>query len=517
MSPNRRIVLNFIATYGRSLYLLVVGLLCGRWKLQILGEVDFGLYGLVGGLTILISFFNNLMADAVSRFYAYAVGQSKVEEDGVEICRKWFNTAVLIHTTLPVVFLAVGYPAGVWTIKFYLTIPSDRIHDCIWVWRFVCASCFLGMISVPFSAMYKAKQYIAELTIYSFVTATLNIAALYYMLKHPGSWLVGISFWMCLLSILPQLIIAVRAYAIFPECQFNRRYLLVGEKLRSLFIYAGYRLIGAVSSLTRVQLMVILVNKMLGPARNASMTTANILNNNAMTFGASLEGALAPAITNALGSRDLGRVKNLVVASCRFSAGMSLLFVLPLLCLANEVLDLWLGNPPIGSADVCKWLMLCSVLQSATSGHYLLIYASGNIRGYEIANAVIGLIAFPAAWLFMCLGFDVQSVGIGLMIAWVFMILPRLYYGRKIVGELSVRHWFTRIFLLYFLIGIFSCGVGLFVKALLDSLMNRLFVVTCCVDVIFAFFAWNIVFDAHDRAYVKTMVIEKISRFTSRR
>ncbi len=43
MSPNRRIFLNIVATYGRSLYALVIGLFCGRWTLMALGDVDYGL------------------------------------------------------------------------------------------------------------------------------------------------------------------------------------------------------------------------------------------------------------------------------------------------------------------------------------------------------------------------------------------------------------------------------------------------------------------------------------------
>ena len=34
MSPNRRIFLNIIATYGRSLYALVIALFCGRWMVM---------------------------------------------------------------------------------------------------------------------------------------------------------------------------------------------------------------------------------------------------------------------------------------------------------------------------------------------------------------------------------------------------------------------------------------------------------------------------------------------------
>ena len=53
MSPNRRIFLNIIATYGRSLYALVCGLFISRWVLSAVGKTDFGLYGVVGGMTVM--------------------------------------------------------------------------------------------------------------------------------------------------------------------------------------------------------------------------------------------------------------------------------------------------------------------------------------------------------------------------------------------------------------------------------------------------------------------------------
>ncbi len=47
MSPNKRIFLNIVATYRRSLYALIIGLFCGRWTLMALGEVELGLKGVV--------------------------------------------------------------------------------------------------------------------------------------------------------------------------------------------------------------------------------------------------------------------------------------------------------------------------------------------------------------------------------------------------------------------------------------------------------------------------------------
>ena len=54
MSPNRQIFLNIVATYGRSLYALVCGLFISRWVLAALGTSEFGLYGVVGGMTVIV-------------------------------------------------------------------------------------------------------------------------------------------------------------------------------------------------------------------------------------------------------------------------------------------------------------------------------------------------------------------------------------------------------------------------------------------------------------------------------
>ena len=53
MSSNRRILLNIVATYGRSLYALAWGLFISRWVLAAVGKMDFGLYGVVGGMTVM--------------------------------------------------------------------------------------------------------------------------------------------------------------------------------------------------------------------------------------------------------------------------------------------------------------------------------------------------------------------------------------------------------------------------------------------------------------------------------
>ena len=53
MPPNRRIFLNIIATYGRSLCAGVCGVVVCRWVLLAEGKCEFVLYGVVGWMTMI--------------------------------------------------------------------------------------------------------------------------------------------------------------------------------------------------------------------------------------------------------------------------------------------------------------------------------------------------------------------------------------------------------------------------------------------------------------------------------
>lgn len=53
MTPNRRIFLNIIATYGRSLYALVCGLFVSWWVFAAAEKSEFGVCGVVGGMMVI--------------------------------------------------------------------------------------------------------------------------------------------------------------------------------------------------------------------------------------------------------------------------------------------------------------------------------------------------------------------------------------------------------------------------------------------------------------------------------
>ena len=469
-----------------------------------LGEVDYGLMGVVGGLTAFISFFFGILSGAVGRFYAFAIGEASVNKDreaGLEQCRQWFSLAVTIHSVIPIVLMMIGYPIGEWVVRNFLTIPADRIDACVWVFRFVCISCFLGMVTVPFNAMYFAKQYIAELTIYSFVTSTLNVIFLYYMVTHPAVWLVRYAFWQLLLILAPQLIIAIRAYSLFPECRFRKAYAWNWDKYKQMLSYTGWNIFGSLGYMLKGQGIAVLVNKYYGPAVNAAMNIASTVSGHTQTLSGAMQSAFTPAITTAAGSGDYGKVRALAFRFCKFGMLLSLIFMLPLALELPEVMRLWLKNPPAYATGLCWMMLLIAFIDSHTLGFGVAIMAKGDIMWYQIVLGSFNLLALPLAWIFAANGGNVYTVTLGILIAWTLLVYGRVLFARRLLG-VSVRLWLRTVMLPVLLVVSVTGILAAVPHYIMSQSFVRVVVTTIISMSVFLPLAWYLVLDVRERSFI---------------
>lgn len=503
MTRNARIALNIAATYGRSLYALVVGLYTSRWALQALGEVDYGLVGVIGGLVGFISFFNNMLATVVGRFYAVSVGRASVAEDrtaALEETQAWFSTAVAIHTVVPTLLMLAGYPAGMWAVRHFLSIPPDRLADCTWVFRFVCAGAYLTMVSVPVQAMYTAKQYIAELTVYAFATTTLRAVGLWYMVSHPGVWLAPYGAMVCLLTVAPQAIIALRGFWLFPECRFRWRAACSFPRLKEIASFAAFQFVGAMGYLVRLHGVQVVVNKFFGARANAAMTVSTTVNAQTLALSAALVGAFQPAIVQAYGAGERDRMLALSYRACKLSAVFVLFFILPLGLEIREVLRLWLGNPPAGAAGLCLLTFAVTLLDQSTVGHRMAIMACPRQALFQMATGGVEVLTLPIAVAWCMLGGNLHCVMWSVLAAFGAGVSVRVVFARRMVG-MSARYWAGRILLPLAGVALAACAAGALPRLWLPRSPLRVLAATGLCETVLLGLAWTLLFDMAERGY----------------
>ena len=510
LSPNQRIVFNVLISYARSIFALICGLLAGRWTLMALGEVDYGLSGLIGGMVIFITFLNTLLAGAIGRFYAYAIGEAQSNpEQGLINCQKWFNSALLIHTTIPIVLILIGYPLGEYAILKWLTIPTSRVSDCIWVWKIVCSSCFLNMVTIPFTSFYYARQYFGEITLYTTIGIFLNVLVLFYMASTPRNWLVYSVLWTSLLSTVPNLLLTIRSKWIFQECRFNWKYLWSAQRTKALFNYAGWTMFGGMGAMAKNQLIAILINKYFGPSVNAAISIGNQVSGKVSIFSSGISMAFQPAIINACGAGDYERMKNLAYLTCKLGTLMTLVLLLPICLELPGIIKLWLGHPPLYTTGFCWCILITLFIDQITVGHLLAVNANGKIALYQAVLGSILILTFPIAWGLIALGIGALSAGYALIITMLFCTIGRVVFARFLVG-MSIKFWLSKIvkpiLLLIFLIG----SMGILLQLAIKPSLIRIILTSCITEIFFCILSWILVLNQEERVLVRTKFLERI-------
>ena len=515
MTANKRIVLNIAATYLRTMLGVVCGIFSTRWVLMALGKEDFGLFGLIGSLVIFLAFFNTQFAGALSRFYAYAVGEAKVAIDSnqaLEECRKWFSVGVMIHMLVPFVLIVTGYPLGVWAIRNGLVgVPTYRIGACIWLWRFVCASSFVSMLNVPFNAMYLAKQYIAELTIYSFLQTITRTLFIYCMTLRHADWLVTYGFATCIIMIVPQILICLRAVVVFPECRLRFAYMTLGSYMRRLASYAGWQTFGGLGYLARHQFLTVVVNRFFGPKVTASFSIGGTVSGEAAALTGALNAAFSPAITTACGEGDWERVRSMSYKASKFGTLLTLMFAIPMGLEMGEILQIWLKDVPQWAEGICLIMLGVVVVEKFSLGHVIGVNASGRVARFQVYRGLACITAIPFSIVSALVFRHVYAVAIALLATTCIACCSDVWLARTRIG-LSARYWLFRIILPLGVVSMVVCAAGFIPRCFMAASFLRIVVTTVATLVVLIPLSWVVLLDAEEKSFVMRRLLNLLHR-----
>ena len=515
MTANRRIILNILASYGRTLISIGCGIFSTRWVLMALGQESFGLYGLVASLTGFVSFFNAQFSGALSRYYAYSIGQAQVaqNQNAIANCQSWFTTGVVIHVIIPLVLICIGYPIGAYAITHgWLTIPSERMEVCLWLWRFVSITCFVSMVNVPFNAMYVAKQYIAELTCYSVIQTVLRTSFIYYMTTVERDWLFGYGLGICIILIIPQVLICIRAMIVFDECRFRLQTIFDFSRVKKLAIYAWWQTFGGLGFLCRHQCLEIIANKFFGPKINAAYSIGAQVGSESAILTGALNAAFAPAIATAYGAEDMRRFRMLAYRACKFGVVLTLIFTIPLCMEIDEVLLLWLKNPPASTSGFCLIWLIVMVLEKFYSGHIIAVNASGRIARFQFFHALTCFMGLPFGVILSYIFNNPYMVGVALIISTILSGSSDIILARKRAG-LSVRYLISHIVIPIAIATVCGSVAGGIPRYLFSQSFWRVCLTTICTEIPFLSAVWFIVLSQEERAFISVRLKSRVSQW----
>ena len=472
-----------------------------------LGKSDFGLFGVVGSIIVCVQLLNIVMSNAVARYYAYAIGEARClsAEKGTKLLSEWFNSALTIHFVLPTVLVAIGYPIGIWAIENWLVIPEGRIYACIWVFRMSLAAAFFNMVSVPYIAMYKASQLIVELTVWDILRSLITFTGAFALLYVGYDKLI---FYATIMSIAPTIVVLIqicRARNRFLFCRVCMHRLFDLRKIRQVAAFGVCDLFSSLGVVVRDHGAALIINKMFGSVINSAYNIANQLSSQANALANSMHGALMPAVTSHEGEGRHDEAIALSHRSCKLCALLVLIFAIPLFIEADEVLRLWLVDPPEYAADLCRCVLASIVCAKIGLGYHMAILAVGKVGLYQFTLGMVSYFTVFLMYIFAKL-FGVIGIGYAIIANSMALSIIRVLFAHYIVG-IGLCYWVFRIVIPISIAMVLSFVVGGIVVHIFPQSFTRICLTTVAAIFILMTSSAFIVFDRGERRFVLNIIM----------
>ena len=499
--------MNFIATYGRSLYSLCLGLFSARWILGALGKSDFGLFGVVGSIIVVIGFLNGVLGGAVSRYYAYAIGEAKrMDSIGAkQHMLRWFNAAVSIHTVVPLFLCLIGLPLGMHAIDHWLVIPEGRMLASKWVFVLSLCCAFVNMVSVPYISMYRARQLIAELSVWGMLQTTLVFVGAYLLRFVNSDRLIVYAALMTFVPAGIMIIQVLRARSQFDACHIDFRFLFNREYIWKLLSYSFWEMFASGGDVIRAQGTAFLINRNFGADVNASWAVSAQVSGQTTALSSAMIGSLTPALTTSAGAGEEDRMRKLTFATCRFGSFFILIFAIPLVIDMDYVLRLWLVSPPPYTVPLCRCMLVALVCHKLGIGHHMAILAHGRVAPLLMTTGFVSALTILVVWAFIRIGCGAVGIGGAFVISYLALTIVRVLFARLQL-RLSILAWFNIVVLPIFVVSCTSGIVGYCVFRSLPESILRTVTISGLTLLTSMSTGWFLVCTGTERRYVKSIL-----------
>ena len=497
LNNNKRIAKNTFVLYIRMLLIMLVTLYTSRVILKTLGEEDFGIYNIVGGIIILFSFLNGAMVVATHRFLSYEIGRGDEKS-----ANKYFSTSLLIHVGLAVLFFLVMETIGYYLFMQYLNIPIERVEAAKWVFHFSTLSTCISVLRTPYSAVIIANE---QMTFYAYISILEVIGKLiivYLLTLFIFDKLILYSFLMFVVLCLISLIYFIYCKMKYSVCSFS--FCREKERYIQLSSFSGWSLLGSMANVGANQGINILLNIFFGVVLNTAMGIANQVNAAIYNFVSSFQTAFNPQIIKSYASKDYQYFHSLLLNTSKYSFLLIWILSFPVLICCPEILKIWLGNIPEHTVDFTRLIIIFSILDAIQGPLWASVQATGKIRTYQILMSVLILANLPISYCFLLMEFSPSIVLIVRIILNVIILIVRVIYLSHLF-DFPIKTYFTDVLCKCMLLIFLSFPISLIYYTYTYGWM-RLFG-TCFISVICTgVLAYLFVLSKKERVYIKNIV-----------
>ena len=474
---NKRIAKNTMMLYIRMFLIMVVTFYTSRVVLDTLGEIDYGIYNVVGGVVAMFGFLNAAMSSATQRYLTFELGRQDVDR-----LKRVFITSMNIHILIAIIVFIFAETIGLWFLYNKMTIPNERFSAAMWVYQCSILSTMIMFVSVPYNATIIAHEKMSAFAYISILEVGLKLIIVYLLLIGNIDKLILYAILMLGIQILIRFVYNIYCNLHFEEARYSPKFDRI--LFKEMLSFSGWNLWGNMAVVAYTQGLNILLNIFFCFHVNAARGLAVQVQQAVHQFSMSFQTAINPQITKSYATKDLAYMHSLIFRSSRFTFFLLLCICLPILMEPDFLLGLWLKEVP-GYTSVFLQIILCVTIIDAVANPLMIsAQATGKVKKYQSIVGGIQLTILPVSYLVLKLGGNPQSVFIVHMIICIIAFITRLYIIKAMI-ELSIIKYLKEVVFRCFIVGIAAFIIPLIIEYVLDeTILNAILV--CAISIISA-------------------------------
>lgn len=395
-NSNKRIAINTVLLYVRMFLSIAIQLYTIPVVLRLLGASDYGLYNVIGGITVLFTFVSGSMASGAQRFFAYAIGKKDANE-----LKRVFDTTNTIYIILGACLFVLVEVAGSWFVNTTLVVDPRRLTAANWAYQFSIVTFILNILSTPYNAVMIARE---KMNMWAYVNIGSSILKLICILLlqliSDVDYLVVYALIIMGVEVFCRVFYQVYCTSNFEECR-HFRFSFDKELGKGMFAYSGFNIIGALGGILKKQGLNIVMNLFFGTLLNVAHGIALQVSGVAEQLVGNVIMAARPQITKYYAVGHLSEMWKLTYRSGLLAYYLLMISGLILFLEMPTILNIWLHEVPEFTVEITRLLIISLMIDTTTSRLYCVFIAFNRIKKVQLFTASLGVINVPVAYLIL--------------------------------------------------------------------------------------------------------------------
>ena len=496
---NKRIAKNTLMLYMRMILIMAVTLYTSRVILEALGESDYGIYNVVGGVVAMFSILSSPLSNAITRYLTFELGVGNQKK-----LSTIFSTSINIQVLLSILIIVICEVIGIWFINEKMTIPTERISAATFVLHFSLLTFIFNLISVPYNASILSHEKMGVFAFIGIFDASLRLVIALLIRRSSYDKLVLYALLLFISALCMLLLYYIYCRTHFEETKYR---LEINKRLfKEMASFAGWNAFGHFTGTLNNQGINLLVNLFFGLKVNASRAIADQVNNAFIQLVNNFTQAINPQITKSYAQGNIEYMTKLTNKGSKFSFFILLIFFVPFFLETDTVLSIWLVRVPENTSIFVRLILIGAMMLVMGSTHYYAIMATGKIKKYTLQISLLSASIFPISWLLFYLGAPAYSAYVVFAIVYFLQDFIRLLTLKRLIS-FSISNYYKKYFSRILLVTLLAFTVPLLFYLNMTPSIKRLIVIIIVSVIWVCLMIYIVGLDKSERVFIKNKTI----------